>query len=74
MVLATRPSLGVGTLSELTALAKRQPGLPFGTGSGVGSSQAVVALWYAKLAGVTLKPVPYRGGRMRADDPALMPI
>jgi tripartite-type tricarboxylate transporter receptor subunit TctC len=62
IVLAAHPSLGVATLSQLTALAKQQPGLPFGTGSGVGSSQAMVALWYAKLAGVTLKQVPYRGG------------
>ena len=62
IVLAAHPSLGVDTLSQLTALAKQQPGLPFGTGSGVGSSQAMVALWYAKLAGVTLKQVPYRGG------------
>jgi tripartite-type tricarboxylate transporter receptor subunit TctC len=37
IVLAAHPSLGVGTLSELTALAKQQPGLQFGTGSGVGS-------------------------------------
>jgi tripartite-type tricarboxylate transporter receptor subunit TctC len=62
IVLAAHPSLGVDMLSELTALAKQQPGLPFGTGSGVGSSQAMVALWYAKLAGITLKQVPYRGG------------
>ena len=68
MVLAAHPSLGVGTLSELTALAKQQPGLQFGTGSGVGSSQAMVALWYAKLAGVTLKQVPYRGGAPAIND------
>ena len=68
MVLAAHPSLGVGTLSELTALAKQQPGLPFGTGSGVGSSQAMVALWYAELAGVTLKQVPYRGGAPAIND------
>jgi len=68
MILAAHPSLGVGTLSELTALAKQQPGLPFGTGSGVGSSQAMVALWYAKLAGVTLKQVPYRGGAPAIND------
>jgi len=68
IVLAAHPSLGVGTLSELTALAKRQPELPFGTGSGVGSSQAMVALWYAKLAGVTLKQVPYRGGAPAIND------
>jgi tripartite-type tricarboxylate transporter receptor subunit TctC len=68
IVLAAHPSLGVGTLSELTTLAKRQPELPFGTGSGVGSSQAMVALWYAKLAGVTLKQVPYRGGAPAIND------
>ena len=62
IALAAHPSLGVGTLSELTALAKQQPGLPFGTGSGVGSSHAIAVLWYAKLAGITLKQVPYRGG------------
>jgi tripartite-type tricarboxylate transporter receptor subunit TctC len=68
ILLAAHPSLGVGTLSQLTALAKRQPGLPFGTGSGVGSTQAMVALWYAKLAGVTLKQVPYRGGAPAIND------
>jgi tripartite-type tricarboxylate transporter receptor subunit TctC len=68
ILLAAHPSLGVATLSELTALAKQQPGLPFGTGSGVGSSQAMVALWYAKLAGVTLKQVPYRGGAPAIND------
>jgi tripartite-type tricarboxylate transporter receptor subunit TctC len=68
IALAAHPSLGVGTLSELTALAKQQPGLPFGTGSGVGSSQAMVVLWYAKLAGVTLKQVPYRGGAPAIND------
>jgi tripartite-type tricarboxylate transporter receptor subunit TctC len=68
ILLAAHPSLGVDTLSELTALAKQQPGLPFGTGSGVGSSQAMVALWYAKLAGVTLKQVPYRGGAPAIND------
>jgi len=68
IVLAAHPSLGVGTLSELTALAKQQPGLQFGTGSGVGSVQAMVVLWYAKLAGVTLKQVPYRGGAPAIND------
>src|ERR1700693_5949725 len=52
IALAAHPSLGVSTLAELTAAAKQQPGLPFATGSGVGSPQAMVALWYAKLAGV----------------------
>lgn len=68
IVLAAHPSLGVSTLSELTALAKQQPDLPFGTGSGVGSSQAMMALWYAKLAGIMLKQVPYRGGAPAIND------
>jgi tripartite-type tricarboxylate transporter receptor subunit TctC len=62
VVLATHPSLGVRTLPELTAKAKQQPGMRFATGSGIGSQQAMVALWYAKLAGITLTQVPFRGG------------
>src|SRR6266566_2273440 len=55
IALAAHPSLGVTTLAELTAMAKQQPGLRFATGSGAASLQAVVALWYAKLAGITLE-------------------
>jgi tripartite-type tricarboxylate transporter receptor subunit TctC len=62
IALAAHPSLGVTTLAALTGKAKQQPGMRFATGSGVGSLQAVTALWYAKLAGITLVQVPYRGG------------
>jgi tripartite-type tricarboxylate transporter receptor subunit TctC len=68
IALAAHPSLGVKTLAELTALAKQQPGLRFATGSGVGSLQAMVALWYAKLAGIVLEQVPYRGGGPAIND------
>jgi tripartite-type tricarboxylate transporter receptor subunit TctC len=68
IALAAHPSLGVNTLAELTALAKREPGLRFATGSGVGSVQAMVALWYAKLAGISLEQVPYRGGGQAIND------
>jgi tripartite-type tricarboxylate transporter receptor subunit TctC len=68
IALAAHPSLGVATLAELTAAAKREPNMPFATGSGVGSLQAMVALWYAKLAGVSLKQVPYRGGGPAIND------
>src|SRR6202011_2810884 len=44
------------------------PDMTFATGSGVGSLQAMVALWYARLAGVTLKQVPYRGGGPAIND------
>ncbi len=62
IALAAHPSLGVTTLAGLTAKAKQQPGMRFATGSGVGSQQAIVALWYAQLAGINLVQVPYRGG------------
>lgn len=68
IALAAHPSLGVTTLAALTAMAKQQPGLRFATGSGVGSLQAMVALWYAKLAGITLEQVPYRGGAPALND------
>jgi tripartite-type tricarboxylate transporter receptor subunit TctC len=45
-----------------------QPGLRFATGSGAASLQAVVALWYAKLASITLEQVPYRGGAPAIND------
>ena len=62
VALAAHPSLGVTTLAGLTALAKQQSGMRFATGSGFGSLHAMVALWYAKLAGISLVQVPYRGG------------
>jgi tripartite-type tricarboxylate transporter receptor subunit TctC len=68
IALAANPSLGVATLSELTSLVKQQPGLGFATGSGVGSTQAMVGLWYAKLAGIKLEQVPYRGGGQAIND------
>lgn len=68
IALAAHPSLGVTTLAELTAMAKQQPALRFATGSGGASLQAVVALWYAKLAGIALEQVPYRGGAPAIND------
>jgi tripartite-type tricarboxylate transporter receptor subunit TctC len=68
IALAAHPSLGVTTLAALTAKAKQQPGMRFATGSGVGSLQAMVALWYAKLAGIVLVQVPYRGGGEAIND------
>ena len=68
IALAAHPSLGVASIAELTAKAKRQMGMRFATGSGVGSLQAMVALWYAKLAGISLEQVPYRGGGAAIND------
>jgi tripartite-type tricarboxylate transporter receptor subunit TctC len=61
VVLAVHPSLGVGTLDEFLALARREPGLRIAS-SGLGSQQQIVAEWFAKLAGISIAHVPYRGG------------
>jgi tripartite-type tricarboxylate transporter receptor subunit TctC len=68
IVLAAHPSLGVNTLAELIALAKRQPGLRYATGSGVGSPQHMAVQWFAQMAGITLEQVPYRGGGQAIND------
>ena len=68
VVLAAHPSLGVSTLAELIALAKRQPGLRYGTGSGAGSPQHMVVQWFAQLAGLQLEQVAYRGGGQAIND------
>ncbi len=67
VVLAVHPSLGVGTLAELIAYVKANPGLGYAT-SGVGSQQHMVAEWFAKEAGIKLNHVPYRGGGQAIND------
>jgi tripartite-type tricarboxylate transporter receptor subunit TctC len=61
VVLAVHPSLGVGTVAELVAAAKKKPGLAYAT-SGAGSQQHMAAEWFAKLAGIQLTHIPYKGG------------
>ena len=68
IVLAVHPSLGVSSLAELVALAKKQPGLPYATGSGAGSGQHIAVAWFAEIAGITLEHVPYRGGGQAIND------
>jgi tripartite-type tricarboxylate transporter receptor subunit TctC len=68
IVLAVHPSLGVNSLAELIALAKQQPGMHYATGSGIGSPQHLVVQWFARLAGIKLEQVPYRGGGQAIND------
>lgn len=68
IVVAAHPSLGVSTLAELIALARRQPGLRYATGSGLGSPQHMAMQWFGKLAGVSFVQVPYRGGGQAIND------
>jgi len=68
IVLAAHPSLGVQSIEQLTAIAKRQRGLRYAIGGGVGSAQHIAMQWFAHLAGIELEPVPYRGGAQAIND------
>jgi tripartite-type tricarboxylate transporter receptor subunit TctC len=61
LVLAVHPSLGVNNIAELVAAAKQKPGMGYAT-SGAGSGQHILGEWFAKLAGIQLTHVPYKGG------------
>jgi tripartite-type tricarboxylate transporter receptor subunit TctC len=67
VVLAVHPKLGVGSVAELIAVAKQRPGLGYAT-SGVGSQQHMTAEWFARIAGIKLEHVPYRGGGQAIND------
>ena len=67
VVLAVHPSLGVSSVAEFVAVAKQKPGLGFAT-SGAGSQQHMAAEWFAKLAGIRLTHVPYKGGGQAITD------
>jgi tripartite-type tricarboxylate transporter receptor subunit TctC len=61
MVLAVNPSLPVKSLTELTALAKSEPGkLTYGS-CGVGTPQQLAIEMYRELTGIKMLHVPYRG-------------
>ena len=68
IVLAAHPSLGVNSIADLIAVAKKQPGIRYATGSGVGSQQHMAGQWFAKIAGIELEQVPYRGGGQAIND------
>jgi tripartite-type tricarboxylate transporter receptor subunit TctC len=67
VVLAVHPSLGVNTLAELVAFAKKNPGLGYAT-AGAGSQQHIAAEWFAHLAAIKLTHVPYKGGGQAVTD------
>jgi tripartite-type tricarboxylate transporter receptor subunit TctC len=64
---AVHPSLGVNSVAEYVAFAKANPGLAFAS-SGVGSNQHVIGAWFAKMAGLKLEHVPYRGAGAAVGD------
>jgi tripartite-type tricarboxylate transporter receptor subunit TctC len=68
LVLVANPALGVKSVSELIALAKRKPNiLSFGT-SGNATSQHLAGVWLNNLAGIDLLHVPYKGAGPATND------
>jgi tripartite-type tricarboxylate transporter receptor subunit TctC len=68
VVLAVHPSLGVDSLAALVALAKQQPGMNYLIGGGIGAQQHIVVEWFARIAGIKLTVVTYRGGGPAIND------
>lgn len=62
MFFAVNPSLGVSSLPELIALAKKQPGKISIAVTGVGRLTQLTGLLFQQKAGISLLPVPYNAG------------
>lgn len=68
LALVVHKSLGVNTVAELVAYAKKNPGqLSFGS-SGVGSPHHVAGELINAKAGITMTHVPYKGGSAAQGD------
>ncbi len=61
-VLVVPPTLGVKTLSELIALAKKQPGVLNYGSTGAGSASHLAGELFNGRAGVDIVHIPYKGG------------
>src|SRR5271154_2554842 len=62
MFVAVTPSLGVSSLPQLIALAKKEPGTISIAVTGVGRLTHLTGLVLQERAGIQLLPVPYTGG------------
>jgi tripartite-type tricarboxylate transporter receptor subunit TctC len=60
-ILVVNPQLGVGSVRELIAAAKAQPGRIDYASSGNGSAQHLVSALFISMAGIDLNHVPYKG-------------
>ena len=61
LVMVAHPSLGVGSVNELIALAKQKPGQISFASSGSGSALQLAGEVFSARAGVKLLHVPYKG-------------
>ncbi len=62
LVLAVNPQIGVKSVADLIALAKKDPGKLIGASSGNGATSHMALGEFDKLAGVNITHLPYRGG------------
>jgi tripartite-type tricarboxylate transporter receptor subunit TctC len=60
MMLVVNPQLGVKSVSELVAVAKKKPGLPYAS-AGNGSPMHIAGELFNKAAGIDLQHVPFTG-------------
>ena len=67
-VLTVHPSLGVSTVQELIALAKRKPGELSYASAGVGAVHHIFCELFMSMTGIDMKHVPYRGGGQALND------
>jgi tripartite-type tricarboxylate transporter receptor subunit TctC len=68
LVIAVHPSLGVSTLQQLVELGRtKRDAIGYAT-SGIGSSQNFAGEWFARVSGLKLLHVPYRGGGQAVND------
>jgi tripartite-type tricarboxylate transporter receptor subunit TctC len=62
MFIAVNPTLGINTLADLIAHAKKEPGTISIAVTGVGRLTHLTGLLLQQRAGIQLVPVPYNGG------------
>jgi len=60
-VLVVKNSLPVNTVAQLISLAKANPGQMTYGSSGIGSTQHLAGALFAKIAGIEINHVPYKG-------------
>jgi tripartite-type tricarboxylate transporter receptor subunit TctC len=62
LILAVNPAVGVSSVGELIAHAKKNPGKLNYASSGNGAAPHLAAVLFQRLAGVEMVHVPYKGG------------
>jgi tripartite-type tricarboxylate transporter receptor subunit TctC len=62
LLIAVNPGIGVGSIRELIAAAKKAPGRLNYASSGNGSAPHLAGVLFTRLAGVDMVHVPFKGG------------